>query len=369
MRPTDLKGVPGSSASKNVKILILTAVIFSIMAVYALRLFSMQITEGADYRRRSVSISQRSKRIPAQRGEIYDRHGNLPMVINTDSFAVDIIPGEIPSGRYDTVASKLAGYLGISKAAVDRVIPPSVRRSYTTIEIKSNITFETIMQIAENKADLPGVSWRSKPIRNYVETGSISHVVGYVGDITKEELKVRYNRGYTSSSVIGKAGIESQYDELLQGVEGSESRTVDAQGKYMAESPVIKTPVMGKNLVLTIDRDIQQLAEKALGNRVGAAVVMQPATGEVLAMVSYPYYDPNIFSRETMGAEYARLLNDPNNPLLNRVVNASYPPASTFKIVMSTAIYAENAIPPDKTFECAGEISYGNRLFRCHIRK
>ena len=236
------------------------------------------------------------------------------------------------------------------------------------MEIRVNVPFQVISNIAENITDLPGVSWRSKPIRNYVETGSISHVIGYVGDITKEEINVMYNQGYKANSIVGKTGIEKQYDKYLQGVEGRESRTVDARGHILSEAPIIEPPVPGKNLVLTIDARIQELTEKALGNRVGAAVVLKPSNGEVVAMVSYPFYDQNLFNSDDAAAEYTKLATSPNNPLLNRAVNAVYPPASTFKTIMTTALLAEKAIPAEKKIECPGRIVYGNRVFECHIK-
>jgi penicillin-binding protein 2 len=170
--------------------------------------------------------------------------------------------------------------------------------------------------------------------------------------------------------VIGKAGIEKQYDELLRGREGRETRTVDVRGRRIGgQGTVIREPPeMGKNLVLTVDRRIQTLVEQALGNRMGAAVVMRPATGEVLAMVSYPWYDPNIFI-SPQRAGYQALAVDPNKPFLNRAIQSSYPPASTFKIVMTTGILAENAFPPEQLILCPGEISYGDRQWRCHIRR
>ena len=124
----------------------------------------------------------------------------------------------------------------------------------------------------------------------------MSHILGYVGNITKDELKLLYNKGYSNTSIIGKDGIEKQYDSLLQGVSGSETKIVDAKGRYMNEEPVVKEPVKGKNLILTIDSSIQELAEKALGQRNGSAIVLKPSTCEILAMVSYPYYDLNIFT-------------------------------------------------------------------------
>ena len=232
-----------------------------------------------------------------------------------------------------------------------------------------NVPFETIANIAENRTDLPGVSWSSRPMRNYVETGSLSHILGYVGEITQEEINVMYNQGYTRGSIIGKTGIEKQYDALLQGVPGSESRTVDVRGRIISDAPIITPPQMGKNLVLTIDTRIQTLAEKTLGERVGAVVVLRPATGEILALVSYPYFDPNIFSTDDAAAEYLKLAENPDKPLLNRAVAASYPPGSTFKIIMAAAMLNEKTLSPLEKIECEGKLLYGNRIFHCHVHE
>lgn len=354
---------------KNSKTIILTGFIIILFAIYIYTLFSLQVLNGSEYRTQSKTISSQIKVIPADRGEIFDRNATVPMVINSDSFAIEIIPGEIPKNRYDTVITKLANFLGMSKFDIDKKIPENLRSSYSTIQIKSNISFETISNIAENITDLPGVSWISKPIRNYVEHGSISHVIGYVGDITQDELNRLYNKGYTKNSIIGKTGIEAQYDELLQGKPGLESKTIDVRGRVISDEPIIEPPEMGKNLVLTIDSTIQTLAEKTLGNRVGAVVVLKPSNGEVLAMVSYPYFDPNIFNTEQAGEYLQKLSNDEQGrPLINRAVNAVYPPASTFKIVMSTAMLQENAFPANKKIECKGRMVYGNRVFHCHIK-
>lgn len=362
---TDLQNKSGSSSDKKSKTTIFFLSIFVIFSIYILILFKMQVIEGAGYRMQSVNISQRTTTLPAQRGEIYDRNTNMALAINSDSFAVYLTPGEA-GANYDSVASRLAQYLGIKKSDVDKKVEN--KKSYTSYEVKAYVSFETICNIAENITDLPGVSWASKPIRNYiVESNSLSHVIGYVGDITKEELKVMYNSGYTSNSVVGKMGIEKQYDSLLQGKTGVEYRTVDVFGKQTSEPPITQPPEMGNNLVLTIDANTQKLAEQALGNRVGAAIVLKPSNGEILAMVSYPYFDANIFSTENYSREYTKLENSPNNPLLNRAINASYPPASTFKVVMSTAMLAENVMESTKEIECEGYLDYGGRTFKCHV--
>ena len=351
------------------KVTILLIILLILFLIYIYKLFSMQIVQGEHYRSQSQKISSQITVISAQRGEIFDRNANLPMVINTDSFAVEVTPGEIPSNRYDTVILKLAQFLGISKTEIDKKIPKNIRRSYTTVTVKSNVSFSIISNIAENKTDLPGVSWVSKPIRNYLHTGSLSHIVGYVGDINQDEITILYNKGYTNKSIVGKTGIEKQYDSLLQGKPGREMSTVDVHGRIISETPIVEPPQMGKNLVLTIDSDIQKLAEEALGNRVGATVVLKPATGEVLAMVSYPYYDSNIFNSDDSAVEYSKLLKDPTKPLINRAVQLSYPPASTFKIVMSAAMLQENAFPSAKKIECKGRMVYGGRSFHCHVHE
>ena len=355
------------TVSKNVRVFLLLIILVLVFAAYILRLFSMQIVHGEHYRSQSQRISSLITVLPAQRGEIFDRNASLPMVINTESFAVEVTPGNIPSNLYDTVTMRLAKYLGISKADIDKRIPPSLRRSYSSILVKSNVSFSIISNIAENITDLPGVSWASKPVRNYLHTKSLSHIVGYVGGITQDEMNVLYNKGYTKDSIVGKTGIEKQYDSLLQGKNGREMSTIDVLGRVISDVPIVEPPKMGNNLVLTIDSDIQKLAEEALGERVGATVVLKPATGEILAMVSYPYYDSNIFSSDDAGTEYAKLIKDSTKPLINRAVQLSYPPASTFKIIMSAAMLQENVYPSAKKIECRGFLNYGGRIFHCHI--
>ncbi len=353
---------------KNAKLFSIGIVLVVMFLIYFYRLFFLQYVQGQEYRNQSKRLSSQVSTIPAQRGEIFDRNVSLPMVINSESFAVEMTPGEIPFGHYDTVATKLASILGISKFDIDKKVPENVRRSYSSIQIRSNVPFSIISNIAENKTDFPGVSWVSKPIRNYVDTGSLSHVIGYVGDITKEEMNVMYNQGYSKNSIVGKTGIEKQYDSLLQGKPGRESRVVDVRGRIVSDVPIVEPPQMGKNLVLTIDASIQALAEKSLGNRVGAVVVLKPASGEVLAMVSYPFFDPNSFNSDNAGEYYQSLVSDEKNrPLVNRAVNATYPPASTFKLIMSAAMLQEKAFPSSKKIECKGKMSYGGRLFHCHV--
>ncbi len=365
MKVSDMQSGDGESGKLNVKLLVIKILVIVVVVIYALHLYSMQIGNGEYWMEKAVKLTSKPTIIDAKRGEIYARDGKDPIVVNTDSFVVEMRPGEIPEGQYDTVATKLADYLGIPKNTIDKKTFGH-RSEFNSIEIKINVPLEVISNIAENINDMPGVSWRNKPIRTYKDSGSISHILGYVGNISMEELKLMNNEGYSRNYVVGKSGIEKQYDKLLQGVPGSETRVRDVQGRYIDEKPTIVQPQMGKNLVLTIDTRIQKLAEKALGERVGSIVVLKPSNGEVLAMVSYPYFDSNIFSSENYAAEYNRLINSPNNPMLNRSVASVYPPASTFKTIMTTAILSEKAFPPDQLINCPGNLWTGDRYANCH---
>ncbi|PIE97581.1 MAG: penicillin-binding protein 2 [Treponema sp.] len=358
---------PKIDANRRLKIF--NKILIVIMLLFTARLFSIQILQGEQFQSQTENNSQQVKIIPAQRGEIFDRHYDLPMVFNIDSFAVNITPGEIEKKEFPTVIARLANILQIPLHDIEKKLPAKIRKSFRIIEVKSSVPYETIVKIAENIDSLPGVSWRSKPIRSYVETGSFAHIIGYVGDITSDELKSYYNKGYTSNSIIGKIGIEKQYDEILKGKTGKEFRTVDVKGKRIDDTVKIIPAEPGKDLILTIDRNIQKLAEKALGPRIGAAVVLKPSNGEVLALVSYPAYNQNIFVQEKLSQQYVKLIKDKTNPLLNRSIAAKYPPASTFKVIMTAAILNEKAFPAEKKVHCPGEITYGRRTFRCHIRK
>lgn len=340
-----------------------------IFIVYGIRLFSMQILSGEVYLTRAQDISRRSYPIPAQRGEIFDRNMTRPLAVNKDSFGVSITPAEVPRGGMDDVIEIVSNILDTPSDEIRAKLPSQYIQLYQPLEIASNVPFASIAALAERKNSLPGISWQSKFARDYENIGSLSHVIGYVGDITRDELTTLYNMGYQQSDVIGKSGIEKQYDAFLRGKPGLETRTVDSRGRRISgREDITRVPAeMGKNLVLTIDLDLQELVEKALGPRIGSALVIRPATGEILAMVSYPWYDPNIFTEGTP-ADYRALAEDPNKPFLNRAIQSSYPPASTFKIIMTTGLLSENLLPPGHTVICRGSLNFGNRDWNCHVK-
>ncbi len=364
----------GDSGSSRVRIekgrLIALGIFFSsVMIIYLIYLFSLQIVKGSEYKVKAQAVARQSIPIPAQRGELFDRNYDMPLVMNIDSFAVDIIPAEIPGKQREEIFAKIAHVLNMPVEEISKKIPPNYNHLYQPIEIKSGVSYNTIAYLSERLIDYPGVTWHNKPIRSYLETGSISHILGYVGDITREELQILYNKGYGFGTLLGKAGIEKQYDMVLRGQDGKQFRTVDVKGRWVSDGEDDEVPpVLGKNIVLTIDRNIQKLCESALGPRIGSVVVLKPATGEILALVSYPWYDPNIFYTQEGAKKFAEYSLDPTFPFLNRALQSAYAPASTFKIVMTTAIIEEEVFPLDKTIDCKGFVELGDRVFRCHKR-
>lgn len=355
-----------ASAGRFYAMAVMASLLFLWFSSY---LFYLQLVRGGEFQSRAVSISRKVQRIPSQRGEIYDRNNNMPLVLNVDSFALAITPAELPADMRDTVFAKLAAAADVPVTEIQRRIPPTHYRLFQEIEVVSSVGQGVITSIAERIDEFPGVSWYVRPVRNYLEGNSFSHLLGYVGEISRDELKVFYNRGYQSGDIIGKAGIERVYDSLLRGTDGRQFKTVDAKGRRVEAGPRdLVPPVSGRNLSLTIDRNTQLLAEKALGERIGSIVVLKPASGEILAMASYPHFNSNAIIARGGNNEFAKLLNDPRNPLINRAIQSAYPPASTFKIVMTAGIIEERSFPLEAVVRCAGEINYGDRVFRCWIR-
>ena len=363
-------GERAGGTGNNIKgraIILIVIVAFTFLG-YVVYLFSLQIVKGFEYQDMARRVSQRMIPIPSPRGEIYDKNGDLPIAINIDSYAVDIIPAEVPKGYIDSLKRELSILLSIPIEEFDKRLLPSMYHLYQPVEIADNISVEKIYYLAEHIDEYPGVTWHNKPIRSYLETGSIAHVIGYVNDITTEELQILYNKGYKSGDVLGKRGIEKQYDQILRGKDGARYSTVDVRGRGVeAGAETIIEPVLGMDIVLTIDIKVQKLCEEALGARVGAVVVLKPATGEILALVSYPWYDPNLFYTERVGTEFTRLALDPFSPFLNRAIQSSYPPASTFKVLMTTGLLEEKAVDPAMKIECTGSHRLGDRIFRCWL--
>lgn len=352
------------------RIRILRALVVILLSIYGINLFSMQVLRKELFVSEAERVSIQSTRIPAPRGEIYDRSGQELLAGNKEAYSVYITPSELPRAKRQEVIADLSTLLGLPANDIETKLPEASSYSYGRIAVAKNASLAAITEIASKIDEFPGVSWTSKPLRDYADLASLSNLIGYVGNITRDEYKLLYNKGYTLEDLTGKAGVEYSYEDLLKGKDGWISKAVDVHGKDISGNEAkIQAPVPGKRLILSIDENVQRIAEDALGKRQGSVVVLKPATGEILAMATYPYYDSRTFMADNAGQAYLDLLNDPQKPMLNRAYQSSYPPASTFKTVLTTSILEEGFISPDKTIYCPGEISYGGRNWSCWVKR
>ena len=348
------------------RIVILAGFIGVVFLGYIAHIFQMQVLDGYLYLNRARQNASRSELIFAQRGRIIDRTGRTVFAANRISFALAIVSNETGSTEIDDTDSsidRLSALLDRDPEAMRERVGQRSGASIQGIEILSGLTLPELTLVAERVDEFPGVSWYTKPERDYPTGELTSHIVGYVGDITPEELQVLFNEGYTATSVLGKGGIEKQYDGLLRGTDGRRFRTVDARGRRVGDHDELVPPEPGMDLVLTIDGDLQQLAQDALGPRIGSVVALRPSNGEILAMVSYPRFDPNNFVGPDGGQAFRKLALDRRSPFLNRAIQSVAAPASTFKVVMTAALLEEGLFPPEQHVTCRGTFNYGNRIF------
>ena len=329
--------------------------------IWFVKLFSLQILQGDIYASEAVQITERTERLNAKRGLIYYSDGQTPIVNNIDVFTVYLTPARVPNGQLENQLELLSQILDIVPDQLKILVNKS-KNLLQPIELKRDVAIDVVQKIAEHRDVLVGVSYTSRPERNLIDDGSIIHVVGYVGKISDYELEVLYNDQYQTNTSIGKTGIEQYYDTILRGYDGRRILIVDAKGNMLDER--IDAPQTGLSLTLSIDRKIQKLAEQALGNRVGSAIVMRPATGQILAMVSTPWYKLADFKSSE---RFQNVINDLRKPLLNRTIQSQYPPASTFKMVVASAMLAEHKFSPTELIFDPGYWQLGNRLFRCWL--
>jgi penicillin-binding protein 2 len=350
-----------------------TIVVGAIFALVVFRLFTLQVLQGAKYRELSEENRIRVEVVAAPRGEIRDRHGLL-LADNIPSFTVTLDPYDKTyvdaPALLDTTVARLGGILGVDPSLLREKVRRDGRQSFLPVRLKRNVDRTTVAYVAEHESELPGVDVEYEPLRRYPLGEMASHLLGYVGEISDKELENPDRTGYLSGDLIGKMGIERQYEELLRGVAGKRFVEVNAMGRKAAllgeKRPVL--PKRGAEITLTIDANLQRAAEQAFapGAR-GAAVAIDPRTGEVLVLASKPNYDPNEFSTGITRARWSALSEGGNFPLFNRAIQAAYPPGSTLKPLVALAGLMTGAILPGTTFAetCDGAFQFGRRSFRC----
>ncbi len=338
---------------------ILTLVFVLVFALLYLRLIHLQIIGRNRFAVLAVENAAKLVPDPAPRGVIYDRYGKA-LVENRPIFAVRILP-YVLSSKSKSERSRILNTL--SRLLGER-INPKVSATEPII-VKDNISLKAAIQIEEKRGELDGVIVYSHPVRLYPYRNLASHLLGHVGEIEADELRRLRGRGYRLGDVVGKDGVEKIYDGFIRGKDGGKRVEVDAFG---TPTRILETvdPVSGADMKLTIDLEMQQAAEKALGKQEGAVVVMDVRSGEVLAIASYPNFDPNIFTDPLENWKWKRLERK-KHPFMNRAL-AIYPPGSIYKVITLTAALEEGLAEPDEIIDCRGYYKvYDDRIAKCWL--
>jgi penicillin-binding protein 2 len=337
----------------------LTLVVAAFVVLIA-RLLYLQVIDGQALRRMSETNSIRLRSVDAPRGLIYDRNGRL-MADNRPSYDLSITVKDARPLK-QTIA-KLSRYTGIDQRQLwENLKKAKGTPGYKPVLLKSDIGRNTLAAVEVHRWDLPGVVVNVSPRRDYIFSPSAAHILGYMGEISVDELKKKRYRDCRPGDFVGKYGIEHTRGAWLRGKRGGQQVQVNATGQVVRVlSTVDATP--GNNIVLTIDESLQQRAEQLLGGRAGAVVAVDPYTGQVLAMASGPSFDQNAFVSGLSHNAWNALVSDPQRPLENKAIQGEYPPGSTFKIIVASAALQEGIVDA-KTIEfCPGYFKLGNRVF------
>ena len=342
------------------KINITVYFVIALFALFVLRLWYLQIIRGDDYSKIDERNRIRIVEIPAPRGIIYDRNGK-PLVKNIPSFDISILREDIPDDAEQLDA--LADLLHVKTGDLKSRLKKATSNPFEPVKLKQDISFQEVATVEARKTDFPGLQVEAVGGREYIYNQAASHVIGYLGRLSLEQMKDPEYKDVPKESFIGQFGAERVYDEKLRGIAGKKVLAVDARGKVVKVVRILK-PVKGEDIDLTIDIDLQVVAEKSLQGRTGAVVAIAPDSGKVLALASAPSFNPNLFSRGIKYRDWKKLLSDRAKPLLNRSLQSQYPPGSTFKIITAIAALEEGIITRDTHFYCGGSISFG-RTFKC----
>lgn len=327
-----------------------------------IRLWFLQVIKGSELRRMSENNCIRLRENPADRGMIFDRKGRI-LAHNRPSFDVFIVPEDLKENP--EVIARIGEILAMDLDEIKTKIREQKQRPpFKPVRIKTDISWKELAILESNRVHLPGLIVEVRPKRAYDYGELASHLIGYLGEIDENELRQPRENPYRMGAMIGKYGIECRWEEDLRGIDGGQQIEVDALGREIRPLGVVD-PFPGKNLFLTIDLDLQQMAEEAFKDKNGALIAMELKTGRILAMVSKPAFEPNIFARTISPEEWRSLLENPYHPLQNKGIQGQYPAGSVFKIITAIAGLESGAITPETKFTCTGTFPYGNRNFRC----
>ncbi len=331
-----------------------------VVALLALRLWHLQIREGPYYRDLSENNRTRSVILEPARGLIYDRNGVL-LANNVPSFSLYVTLEDVKDR--EGLVSTLATLLNLEPDFIQKKLSIGRLSKLQPRKIKDRLTLREATIIESHRLDLPGVMIQVESQRNYPGGAIAAHLLGYVGEISSEQLEKPEFADLHQGSIVGQYAVEKFFDREVRGRSGQKSVEVDALG-HEKRAVVADKPVAGDDLYLTIDARLQSLAEQLLGDETGAIVALDPTNGDVLAMASRPTFDPNVLSKELTSKQWVEIVQDEGRPLNNRATQGQYPPGSTFKVVMAAAALETNTMTPSSTVRCAGGYQFGNRRFR-----
>ncbi len=346
-----------------IKLTVIQYVIVGVLVVLLSGLWRLQILGATSYR--ALAEQNRIRKVPilAPRGKLFDREGRL-IVDNYPSVSCFLIREQ----GHDFVPDLplIARGLHMTDEQMEAILKHyRLAPKYEPLPLKQDITPDEVEFIEAHRDEFPELETVDEQRRLYPRGGFAAHLIGYVGEVSEEMLNDPKYAYYEPGDVVGKSGVEQSYDQLLRGKDGSRDVVVDSHGREVGRLGT-EPATPGQSLKLTIDLDIQRAAEIALGNHNGAIVAMDPHTGEILALVSRPTFDPNEFSVRIRRDEWNKLITDPNHPLLNKAIQAQLAPGSTFKIIMAAAGLQEG-VAQDMKVHCSGGASFYGHYFRCWV--
>ena len=332
MKTSNFDPVSQDIFAKQLKIAVIFVLV--VFGILILRLWFLQIISGSAYRDRSENNRIRLQSMAPFRGVIRDRSGKI-LVDNRPSYDLYVIPEEIQDAQ--DLLNRLSDLGNLEMAPIIEKISRSASGyPFKPVCLKKDISREELAMLETRRFDLPGVMIKVRPQRHYFYGDLAAHVLGYLGEISKKQLQSGQFPHNKSGDLIGKTGIERRWQHSLNGGRGGEQVEVDAAGRRIK---VIsrKPPVSGADVCLTINRELQMLAEKALDDKHGAVVVMDPRNGQILALASSPSYNPNLFITGFDAGTWKNMVSSSDYPLHNRALTGQYPPGSIFKIVVALA--------------------------------
>ncbi len=340
----------------------------AIFLILAVRVFYLQVMKGSYYKELARENRVRYVNIKALRGLIYDRNGK-ELVRNIPSFDVIFIPADFPKdpAEKNKEIKIVAEILSMNDQNVAAIANSQEAESLNPVLIKSNISEYESLIFSERKNELKGFQLEKTAVRQYENGAVFSSVIGYTGKINRDELQKHSD--YLMTDYIGKTGLEASYERYLRGIDGKQKMEVDSAGN-LKKNLGTENPINGSDLRLGLDAElqkkIQEILEKKLletNTKTAAAVAVNPKNGEVLALVSIPSYDNNLFAKGISTEDYRALITDPAKPMFNRAISGEYPPGSTFKPLVAASALEEKTITPETSLNCPGEISIGNYRF------